>query len=139
MPNKRRSRQQIQPFFCPFCQQRLWRSGGNKYNLYYQGKAEIQENLKITSKKASFIATYHPVYVDPNVWLEEFFCKIDSQQIWLCLSKTSEGLLQSRLATKNDWERAVQTPDPDLPNSTVSEFTYRMSRRTGQYVKHYGM
>lgn len=138
MSNKRRTRQQTHKFFCPFCQQRLWRSGGRKHYLYYQGKSEIQENLNITSKKASFIATYHPVYVDANVWLEEFFCQVD-QKVWLRLSKTSDGLIHSRLATNTDWERAVHTPDPDLPNSTVSEFTYRMSRRAGQYLGKYEM
>ncbi|GFE68223.1 hypothetical protein CFPU101_08330 [Chroococcus sp. FPU101] len=138
MPNKRRTRQQTQQFFCPICQQRLWRSGGTKYHLYYQGKAEIQEKLNITSKRASFIATHHPVYVDANVWLEEFFCKVDLK-MWLRLSKASDGLLHSRLATQADWERSVKTPDPDLPNSTVSEFTYRMSRRTGQHLARYEM
>lgn len=137
MPNKRRSRQQIHKFHCPFCQQRLWRTGGPKYHLYYQGKSEIQQNLNITSKRASFIAAHNPVYVDSNVWLEEFFCKLDQKQVWMRVFKTADGQVKSQLGTEKDWERAVRTPDPDFPNSTVSEFTYRMSRRMGQKIDMY--
>lgn len=131
MSNKRKKRRDIQPFYCPFCQDRLWRNGGTKYHLYYQGKNEIQQKLNITSKKASFIATRNPVYVDSNVWLEEFFCDAEQQKVWLRVDKLIEGQLKYQLATENDWKRSVRTPHPDLPNSTVSEFTYRMSRQTG--------
>lgn len=136
MPNKRKKRQQIQDFSCPVCQQRLWRIGSPKYYMYYQGKTEIQENLRITSKKASFIAAHYPVYVDSNTWLEEFFCDVDLK-IWMRMFKLENGQLKAQLAKEKDWERTVRTPDPDFPNSTVSEFTYRMSRRTGQNISQY--
>ena len=128
MPNKR-SKRKSQQFYCPYCQNRLWRPGFNKYCLFYQGKEEIQKGFQLTSKKAALVAQQQTVIVDRQVWLEDFLCENDGK-IWLCLSNKEEGKnISYRLATEQDWEHTSHTPDPNRPNCSVSEFTYRMSRR----------
>lgn len=128
MPNKR-SKRKSQPFNCPYCENRLWRSGFNKYYLFHHGKEEIQKGLQLTSKKATFVAQQNPVVVDRQIWLEDFDCEKDGK-IWLCLCNKQEGgVISYRLATEQDWEHTSRTPDPNRPNCSVSEFTYRISRR----------
>lgn len=129
MPNKRSRRRQVPKFFCPHCQQRLWRKGGSKYYLHYQGQAEIKKAFKLSAKKASFLANQHSPCVNLNVWLEEFFCA-QHGNMWLHLCQNDEKTIASRLARAEDWQRTGRTVDPDHPHVSVSEFTYKMSRGT---------
>ncbi|MEA5510576.1 hypothetical protein VB715_12450 [Crocosphaera sp. UHCC 0190] len=129
MPNKRSRKKNGPKFHCPQCNRRLWRVGGHKYFIFYQGKSEIQHGFGLTPKKASFLATQNPIWVDRDVWLEEFFCE-GHGKIWMRLSRSEEGKITTRLARREDWKRTTSTPDPDTPNCSVSEFTYRMSRRS---------
>ena len=129
MPNKRNRRSQSQHFYCFCCQQRLWRLGSPKYHLFYQDVAQLREGLGITRKKASLIAAQHANFVDRNVWLEEFFCEEDGK-IWLRISKKADGTLASTPAKSSDWKRTSHTIDPEIPNPSVSEYSYHMSRGT---------
>ncbi|MBE9166075.1 hypothetical protein IQ238_00520 [Pleurocapsales cyanobacterium LEGE 06147] len=128
MPNKRSKRKRVQHFFCPLCGMRLWRLGSTKYYLFYQNAAEIRQNLKISAKKASFLATQNSAYIDRNSWIEEFFCT-EHGRIWLLLSRQSDGNIVYRPAKKEDWKQTNKTINPTKPNPSVSEFTYRMSRK----------
>jgi hypothetical protein len=138
MPGKRKGRNQVQKLGCPYCQQRLWRVGREKYQIFYTGKTEIQKGMGVTGKKASFLAAQKQAHVASNVWLEEFFCE-EHGQIWLHLTKTQEGAFLMRLATREDWQRTNRTPNPERPNPSVSEFTYRLSRRAeaGAFKRFY--
>jgi hypothetical protein len=134
MSNKRKKRSQTQKFSCFYCQQRLWRLGSPKYHLFYQDISELRTHLGITRKKASFLAAKHPAYVDSNCWLEEFFCE-EHGKIWMRVSKQADGTLVSTPAKSSDWNRTTYTINPDVPNPSVSEYTYRMSRGVkGQLV-----
>ncbi len=128
MANKRSKRKKIQHFLCPFCQIRLWRLGSPKYYSFYQNAAEIRRNLKISNKKASFLAAQNSAYLDPNSWIEEFFCN-EHGRMWLLISRQSDENILYRLARREDWERTNKTIDTTKPNPSVSEFTYRMSRK----------
>lgn len=128
MPSKRHRRNQTHKFFCPCCSRRLWRVGGTKHFIFYQGKSPIQKSFNLSAKKASFLAAQSPVCVDRQVWLEEFFCEKDGK-IWLRLSKSEAGL-ECRPAIREDWTQTTSTIEPDRPNCSVSEFTYRMSRNS---------
>lgn len=129
MPHKRNRKTNGHFFYCPHCYSQLWRVGKYKYYLFHQGKIEIQNGLNLTHKQASFLASQNPIIVNNKFWIEEFFCKKDGK-IWMCLQRYSCGKISARLATREDWKRTSQTPDPELPNSTVSEFTHRMSRQS---------
>lgn len=127
MPNKRSRRRKVQHFSCPYCEQRLWRVGSRKYHLYYQGMAEIRQNLGITRKKAQFLATQSPTCADNDRWIEEFFCSQHSQ-IWLLLSRQPDGSITQTLARSEHWQKTDKTIDPSISNPSVSEYSYRMSR-----------
>lgn len=129
MANKRKGRQ-TPKFSCPHCQKRLWRLGSLKYHLFYQDITEIRKHLGLTRKNASFWIAQHSAYIDKNCWLEEFFCEEDGS-MWLRVSQKADGTLVTSNATRNDWNQTFRTIDPDRPNPSVSEFTYRTSR--GRY------
>lgn len=133
MPNKRSKRKKVKHFFCPVCGTRLWRLGSPKYHLFYKGAAEIRKNLKMTAKKASFLAAQNSVYVDRSSWIEEFFCT-EHGKMWLRLSCQSDENILYKPAKKEDWEQTNNTIDPTNINPSVSEFTYRMSRKA--YYQH---
>lgn len=128
MPNKRSKRKKIKHFFCPICENRLWRLGSPKHYLFYQNAAEIRRSLKISAKKASFLVAQNSAYVDSNSWIEEFFCN-EHGRMWLLLSRQNDEHIVYRPAKREDWERTNKTIDPTQPNPSVSEFTYRMSRK----------
>lgn len=128
MANKRSKRKKIKHFFCPLCEMRLWRLGSPKYHLFYQNAAEIRKNLKISAKKASFLAAQNSAYIDRSSWIEEFFCT-EHGRMWLLLSRQSDENILYRPAKREDWEQSNKTVDPTKPNPSVSEFTYRMSRK----------
>jgi hypothetical protein len=134
MPAKRSSRSKVPSFYCPFCEGRLWRSGSPKHHLFYMGASEIKQNLQISAKKAGLIST-RGSYIDPNKWIEEFFCR-EHGTMWLLLCKDAKNILTSKLATQSDWQCSTGTFRPDLPNPSVSEFTQRMSRRADPRLRH---
>jgi hypothetical protein len=127
MPNKRKRRNETHKFYCFHCQQRLWRLGSPKYHLFYKDASEIKKNLGITNKKACFLAAQNPAYVDRNVWLEEFLCE-EHGKVWMRLSKQTDGTLTVTPAKESDWQRTSNTIDPNIPNPSVSQYTYSMSR-----------
>ncbi|MEL4895931.1 hypothetical protein [Crocosphaera sp. Alani8] len=101
--------------------------GGPKHFLFYEGTAEIQQGFKLPLKKAKFLAKQQPICVNQNVWLEEFFCERHGK-MWLLISRSQQGEITSRPATREDWNRTSNTFNPDRPNCSVSDFTCRMSR-----------
>jgi hypothetical protein len=128
MPNKRSSRKKIHKFYCPKCETRLWRIGGPKYTLFCQGITEIQKGFNLSHKKASLLSIQEFSPINRNTWLEEFFCSKHGK-IWMRITKLPNGLLTCFEATDKDWNRTTCTVDPNIPNSSVSEYTYYHSRR----------
>lgn len=135
MPNKR-SRRQVNHFFCPHCQQRLWRMGSTKYYLHYQSVTDIQQYFKTTRKKATLIANQNSVAVDRDRWIEEFFCSEDST-VWLLISRQADGKLNQSIAKENDWQKTGKTFNPQMPNPSISEYSFRMSRSSSSQNKYY--
>jgi hypothetical protein len=136
MPSKRSKRNQTQKFFCPYCQQRLWRLGGTKHHLFYTGAWEIKQNLQISTRRATLLA-HRSAYVDTHKWLEELFCS-EHGKLWMLISRDEHQNLTATLAQRSDWEHSTGTSQPDLPNPSVSEFSQRMSRRPNGQWLHYG-
>lgn len=130
MANKRSSRKQVQKFYCPSCEARLWRIGSSKYTLFCQGISEIQEGFHLNRKGASLLAAQESSPVNRNTWLEEFLCS-QHGKMWLRVTKSPEGLLFTSEAKDRDWKRTTRTFDPNLPNPSVSEYSFRHSRRNG--------
>jgi len=110
------------------CALPLWRLGSRKYHLYYHGVGEIVAHTHLTRKKAALLAT-DGNFIDRNAWLEEFFCW-EHGKLWLALRRDADGELRATLPTSEDWQRTTGTVHPTCPNPSVSEFTFRMSRRT---------
>ena len=127
MPNKRSGRNKTKKFFCPFCKQRLWRNGKEKYHLFYQNAAEIRENTGISAKKSKLLAAQNSTYLDRTKWIENFCCS-NHGVLWLLISTNNDGF-EYRLAQEKDWLQTNKTQDPRTPNPSVSEFTLRMSRK----------
>ena len=127
MPNKR-SRKRKQQFYCPYCQTRLWRAGSPKHYLYYQEVSEIQKNLNLSRKKASFLINQNNTYLDKSSWIEDFCCE-QHGKIWLKISRKVDRPMEISLASEDDWKNTTGTINPNIPNPSVSEFTYSMSRR----------
>ena len=127
MPNKRKRRNQALKITCPFCENRLWRLGGQKHFLFYKDKNERKKELGITNKKASLLAAKASAFLDYNSWIEGFFCENDGT-IWMHIAKKSDGKITSALADENNWARTTGTIDPDHPNPSVSEYSSHMSR-----------
>ncbi len=69
--------------------------------------------------------------VDRASWLEEFFCEQDGK-MWLHLTKQEEGNIVMKIANEHHWKRSTRMIDPTKPNPSVSEFTYRMSRKSAR-------
>ncbi|WP_218081554.1 hypothetical protein [Anthocerotibacter panamensis] len=101
--------------------------GSPKHFLFYNGANEIAQNTTITRKKATLLAT-QGTYVDSNCWIEKFFCGNDGD-LWILIRQFTDGTTSIALAQREDWKRTTQTTNPDVPNPSVSEFTYYMSRR----------
>lgn len=87
MSRPRKEKKTTEKFHCPFCQQRLWRLGSPKYYLLSQSRAESQ-----CSCPSKLSASQTIVNVNPDCWLEEFFCE-EHGNLWMLLSKTSDGRL----------------------------------------------
>jgi hypothetical protein len=129
MPNKRSKRGTINYFYCPLCQSRLWRLGSKKNYLYYHDKQEIRQNTGLSAKKAAFLVNQSSTYLDNNCWLEEFFC-VEHGKLWLKIMRQKDDKLTSQIAAREDWQKTGKTIDPDRINPSVSEYSYKMSRRT---------
>lgn len=132
MPNKRSKRKTTQKFFCVHCQQRLWRLSSTKHFLFYKEVADIKHHLGVSRKNAMLLAA-KGACVNSNTWLEEFFCG-EHGKMWLLVSKKPDGQLSTTPATGEHWQHTTGTIDPNLPNPTVSEFSYYMSRRTHPHL-----
>ena len=129
MPGKRSKYKNVHRFYCPYCNFRLWRQGGPKHKLFYLEASEIQQNVKMPHKSAVILANKGP-YVDNHSWIEEFFCG-EHGKLWMKITKNHDEKLVATLATSKDWQQSTHTIEPDTPNPSVSEFTYRMSRQSG--------
>ncbi|MEL6581463.1 MAG: hypothetical protein AAFQ14_17120 [Cyanobacteria bacterium J06621_12] len=127
MPNKRSKRRKTKKYFCPHCEQRLWRLGNSKHHLYYQDAEEIRNNTGIPLKKAKLLSLQSSTYLDQSKWIESFCCPSHGM-MWLLVSVKDESY-EYRLARGNDWLRTNKTIDPRIGNPSVSEFTLRMSRK----------
>lgn len=136
MVNKRSKRSTNHKFRCPYCQQRLWRQGSPKFNLFYQGALEIRQNLHLTPKKAGFLAAQNSTCLDTNRWIEEFFCP-EHGIMWLLISRQPDGKFIYNIAEERDWRRTNKTINPNTPNPSVSEFTYKMSRQPRAKMNRY--
>jgi hypothetical protein len=129
MSNKRSKRKRTQKFFCSYCEQQLWRLGSPKHHLFYKEVPDIKRNLNISHKSAVFLAT-KGAYTDRSSWIEEFFCR-EHGKLWMLVRRKPDGILDAVPAGADHWKSTTKTIDPDLPNPSVSEFSYRMSRRSG--------
>lgn len=74
-----------QKFYCPYCQQRLWRLGSSKYYLLSQRRAASQ-----SSRLSDFSASQNFVCANRSFWLEEFYCE-EHGELWMLLSKAFDG------------------------------------------------
>ncbi|WP_036477612.1 hypothetical protein [Myxosarcina sp. GI1] len=126
MPNKRSKRKKTEKFFCPYCEDRLWRLGSSKYYLFYENAREIRQQMGISAKKATFLASHHTTYLDTTKWIESFCCSAHGM-LWLLII-SQKDVWQYRLAMEKDWLQTSKTVDPRRPNPSVSEFSLRMSR-----------
>jgi hypothetical protein len=52
--------------------------------------------------------------------------------MWLHLTKQEEGNIVMKIANEHHWKRSTRMIDPTKPNPSVSEFTYRMSRKSAR-------
>lgn len=126
MPGKRSRRGKVQIFQCPQCESRLWRMGSEKHHLFYSESAELAMNTGLSRRNAAILITQGE-YVDRRSWIEEFFCG-DHGKMWLLIRHGNDGQATAVPATEQDWRFTTGTRNPDRPNPSVSEFTYRMSR-----------
>jgi hypothetical protein len=127
MPGKRSGRNKVQRFFCPYCQERLWRLGGTKHHLLLPGIGKNQQNLTNDSKYDEK-ASEEKISVDPDQWIEEFFCS-EHSKLWMLVRKTPHNRLIAVLASNADWQKSAGSPIVDSSSCSASEFTVRMSRR----------
>ncbi|MBV9385888.1 MAG: hypothetical protein JOZ78_05605 [Chroococcidiopsidaceae cyanobacterium CP_BM_ER_R8_30] len=133
MPRKRKGRNKIQHFYCPHCESRLWRMNSPKHFLFYTGASEIRQKVRVTLASAIFLASKGD-YIDTNSWIEEFYCSRDGN-LWMKVTRKTDGTQSTNLASQEDWKRTTYTIQPNMPNPSVSEFTYRMSRQNG--IRYY--
>jgi hypothetical protein len=127
MPGKRSNRNKIEKFFCPYCEKRLWRLGGPKHYLFLASVNNTRKNSQPPSKPPR-VALEKSDCIDPNQWIEEFFCD-EHSKLWMLVYRTTHNRLTAALASKTDWQRSTGTPSLDFDNPSVSEFSIRMSRR----------
>jgi hypothetical protein len=128
MPCKRSRKNRKQEFNCPYCQTKLWRVGSPKHYLYYQEISEVQEKLNLSRKKASLLIAQNNTYLDKSTWIESFFCE-QHGTMWLKISHKVEQPREVSLASDDDWQKSTGTINPNIPNPSVSEYSYNMSRK----------
>lgn len=134
MPGKRSNRKNVHHFRCPHCDSRLWRSGSPKHFLYYTGAVEIQQHVNMPRQSAVLLAA-KGVYVDRNCWIEDFTCG-QHGKMWMKITKKTDGSLIAVLATSRDWQRTTHTIQPETPNPSVGEYTYKMSRQASTKLSY---
>lgn len=134
MPGKRSNRKNVPRFHCPQCNSRLWRLGSPKHFLFYTGALEIQQHVSMPRQSAVLLAA-KGVYVDRNCWIEEFMCG-EHSKLWIKITKKADGSLITSLATSRDWQRTTRTIEPETPNPSVGEYTYRMSRQASTKLSY---
>jgi hypothetical protein len=127
MPGKRSNRKKVEQFFCPYCEKRLWRLGGSKHHLFLASVSDTQHDLQTPSKLPRKRLEKNAC-LDPNQWIEAFFCGQHSR-LWMLVCRTTYDRLTAVLASKTDWQRSTGTPSMDFTNPSASEFSIRMSRR----------
>jgi hypothetical protein len=71
MSCQRKGNKTTQKFYCPFCQQRLWRLGSPKYYLLSQ-----------SSHSSKLSASQTIAHANSERWLEEFFCE-EHGNLWM--------------------------------------------------------
>lgn len=135
MPGKRSNRKETNHFCCPYCDRRLWRLGSPKHFVFYLEAAEIQKNVHISRKSATFLAN-KGTYVDRNCWIEDFFCG-EHGKFWMKVTRDKSDKLVATIASTDDWQHSTKTINPEIPNPSVSEFSYRISRQAGIKEKTY--
>jgi hypothetical protein len=79
-----------QKFYCPICQQRLWRLGSQKQYLLTATKTAIATNSHQRETKVYFFNAQSIVDLDRASWREEFFCEAHGK-IWMELSSSVRG------------------------------------------------
>lgn len=113
---------------CPMCGVRLWRGSGQKHYIFASNVEQTRELTGTTRKKAILLHTTTTTWVDRSRWIEPFFCP-DDGQIWIACTRDGEGQVTGEVAPPKLWKQTTGTLDPNKPNPSVSEFTYRQSRR----------
>jgi hypothetical protein len=113
---------------CPNCGVRLWRGCGQKHYIFASNIEQTRELTGATRKKAVLLHTATPTWVDRNRWIEPFFCP-DDGQVWIACTRGPDGQISGEVAPPKLWQQTTGTLDPSKPNPSVSEFTYRHSRR----------
>ncbi|HEY9826094.1 MAG TPA: hypothetical protein V6D19_11640 [Stenomitos sp.] len=89
------------------------------------------------SLKIANILAAEGAFVTKNAWIEEFFCETHGC-LWMVVTRREEGLFATIPANRGDWSRSTKTTNPNQPNPSVSEYTYRMSRRmNGKFLAPY--
>jgi len=101
--------------------------------MFYEQVKEISQHTGVTPKKAVFIANQGGV-VDKNNWIEQFMCK-QHGNMWMVVHK-EDDILTARFAQDTDWKCTSGTINPNNPNPSVGEFSYRMSRQTSAQLKN---
>ena len=122
MPNKRSKRNQAQRFFCPYCDQRLWRLGGHKHQdnvldkhtklsadgggyVNLRGRSGHPQQLEKrslswgNSPKQQLNQGSVPGHGDELAWSEEFVCEQHGKMQMLVTRKADQTL--SAVPTKN--------------------------------------
>lgn len=99
MRHRSPKRHQTHKFYCPCCEQRLWRLGSEKYYLLHPDKPEIKKELEILPAQSRSVSSLS-TFVDYTSWIEEFFCEAHGT-IWMRISQKMEpgSLLQSQVAS----------------------------------------
>jgi len=127
MPRKRNRSLNRLEVPCPHCGIRLWRGCGQKHYIFSSSVEQTRELMGTTRKKAVLLHTVTPTWVDRNRWIEPFFCSADGQ-IWMVCIRQPEGHVICEPAPSELWRQTTGTVDPNKPNPSVGEFTYRGSR-----------
>jgi hypothetical protein len=107
MSGKRSGRSKVQKFYCPYCEEQLWRQGSPKHHLFYTGVSEIRRYSKISSRQLGILPANN-ARIDYKKWIEHFFCR-NHGRVWLLVSKNDFNYLTTRLAVQSDWQCATGT------------------------------
>ncbi|WP_218081277.1 hypothetical protein [Anthocerotibacter panamensis] len=67
-------------------------------------------------------------YVDHSRWVEAFFCAEHGTMWLMVLKDRGTGQCEVRVPTDREWEDVAGLIDPNRPNPSVSEYSWRSSR-----------